>query len=98
MTQTIAANGSYTTHGIPHGATSLTPFIALEDPRGAMAFYRAVSAATIVDATELAGAVVHADLDFGNGHLQLGAATPDYHLVPPPAGDDDSYSLALYCA
>jgi PhnB protein len=22
---------------------------------------------------------------------------PDYHLVPPPSGDDDCYSLGLYC-
>jgi PhnB protein len=28
--------------------------------------------------------------------LQLGEPIPDYHLVPPPAGDDDCYSLGLY--
>jgi PhnB protein len=40
--------------------------------------------------------VVHADLDFGTGHLQLGEPVPDYRMVPPPAGDDDCYSMGLY--
>ncbi len=42
--------------------------------------------------------MVHAELDFGNGHLQLGEPNPEYHLVPAPSGgEDDCYSLGLYC-
>ena len=37
-------------------------------------------------------------LDFGNGQLQLGEPSPDYHLVPSPEGEDDCYSMGFYCA
>ena len=46
----------------------------------------------------MGGVVVHAELDFGNGHLQLGEPNPEYHLVPAPSGEDDCYSLGLYCS
>ncbi len=99
MTQnTVAANGAHTTDGIPHGVTSLTPFIAVAGARNAISFYRDIFGARVVDITEIGGKVAHAVLDFGNGQLQLGEPAPDYHLVPPPAGDDDCYSLGLYCA
>lgn len=90
--------GTHTTEGIPHGRTSLTPFLALDDPRGALAFYEKVFGARTIDATEMGGVVVHAEIDFGTGRLQLGASNPAYHLVGPPAGEDDCYSLGLYCA
>ena len=95
---TTAAHGAHTAHGIPHGVTSLTPFITVPGARDAIGFYRDVFGARVVDVTEMGGKVAHAVLDFGNGHLQLGEPMPDYHLVPPPAGDDDCYSLGLYCA
>lgn len=88
----------HTTDGVPHGHTSITPFIAVSDARGAIDFYRDVFGARVVDVTEMGGVVVHADLDLGHGRLQLGEPSPDYHLVAPPAGEDDCYSLGLYCA
>ncbi len=95
---TTAADGAYTTNGIPHGASSLTPFLAIPDARGAIEFYRDVFGVRVVDVTEMGGHVAHAVLDFGNGMLQLGEPAPDYHLVAPPAGEDDCYSLGLYCS
>src|SRR5690625_4623147 len=92
------ATGRYTTAGVPHGATSLTPFLALEDAANAVEFYRSVFDARVVDLTEIGGIVVHAELDFGNGKLQVGEPSPDYGLVPAPAGDGDCYSIGLYCA
>jgi len=92
------ATGQYTTGGIPHGYTSLTPFLAVPNATEAIAFYRDVFGARVVDVTEMGGVVVHADLDFGQGHLQLGEPNPAYHLVAPPTGDDDCYSIGLYCA
>ncbi|MBU8865353.1 VOC family protein [Paenarthrobacter aromaticivorans] len=94
---TTAANGKYTTHGVPNGLTSLTPFLAVPDAKNAIAFYRDVFGARIVGTTEMGGVVVHAELDLGNGHLQLGEPNPEYHLVPAPDGDDDCYSLGFYC-
>lgn len=93
---TKAAHGEHTDHGTPHGASSLTPFLCIPDARGAIAFYRDVFGARVVDVTEMGGAVAHAVLDFGHGLLQLGEPVPDYHLVPPPAGEDDCYSMGLY--
>lgn len=95
---TRAAHGQHTTHGIPHGSTSLTPFLSVPDARGAIDFYRDVFGARVVDVTEMGQKIAHAVLDFGNGQLQLGEPAPDYHLVPPPSGDDDCYSMGLYCA
>lgn len=90
-------NGQYTTNGTPHGYTSLTPFLAIPDAAKAVAFYQDVFGARVVDVTEMGGVVVHADLDFGTGHLQIGEPTPAYHLVGPPAGEDDCYSMGFYC-
>jgi PhnB protein len=98
MTETFApADGEYTTNGTPHGATSLTPFLVIPDARGAIAFYRDVFGARVVDVTEMGGVVAHAVLDFGAGLLQLGEPMTDYGLIPPPAGDQDCYSIGLYC-
>jgi PhnB protein len=98
MTETNrAADGAHTTNGTPHGATSLTPFLAIPDARGAIDFYHKVFGARVVDVTELGGVVVHAVLDFGNGMLQLGEPNPEYGLVAAPEGDQDCYSIGLYC-
>ena len=93
--------GAHTTEGTPHGFTSLTSFIAVVDAAGALDFYGRVLGATLVDRTDMPGpggtpVVVHATLDLGRGRFQVGEANPAFHLVPPPAGEDDCYSLALY--
>lgn len=91
-------SGAHTTNGIPHSSTSLTPFLAVKGAAEAIGFYQTVFGARLVDVTEFGGVVVHAELDFGNGKLQLGEPHPDYHLIPAPEGEDDCYSMGLYCA
>lgn len=98
MTTTKGANGAHTVDGIPRGSTSITPFIALRDARGAVSFYERVFHARVVDVTEINGVVAHAVLDFGHGILELGETMPAYHLVAAPEGEDDCYSLGLYCS
>lgn len=99
---TQPADGEHTVDGVPRGSTSLTPFLAIPGAAKAVDFYREVFGARLIDATEFSGVVAHAELDFGNGHLQLGEPMPDYHLVAPPgaaggaAEDDVCYSIALY--
>lgn len=91
--------GEHTTRGKPHGVSALTPFLAVEDARGAIAFYRDVFGVRVVDVTEMGGVVVHAVLDLGDGQLQLGEPNPAYGLLPPPRGEDGDgacYSLGLY--
>ncbi len=94
---TAGVTGEHTTRGVPKGSSTLTPFIAIAEAARAIEFYRSVFDARVVDVTEIAGLVVHAELDFGNGKLQLGVPNPDYGLVPSPSGDSDCYSLGIYC-
>ncbi|MDR6865647.1 PhnB protein [Microbacterium resistens] len=97
-TPTTGVTGVHTTGGRPNTATSLTPFLAIPGAAEAIAFYRDVFGARVVDVTEFGGVVAHADLDFGLGLLQLGEPSPEYRLVPPPSGEEDCYSMGLYVA
>ncbi len=99
MNETIsAATGRHTTNGTPHGVTSLTPFLAIANAKAAIEFYRDVFGARVLGVTESDDVVHNAEIDFGNGHLQLGEPVADYHLVAGPDGEDDCYSIGLYCA
>lgn len=92
--------GNYTQNGTPIGYTAITPFIAVSRPAEAIAFYETVFQAKAKSVTEMevdgAKIVVHADLDFGNGYLQLGAANPAFNLVLPPGEGNACYSLGIY--
>ncbi len=99
----IGVSGKYTKNGTPNGFSSITPFIVVKNPSEAIEFYKAVFNARIKDITEFSDGngnkiVVHAELDFGNGFLQLGAANPVYKLVLPQDDDNACYSLAIYVA
>ncbi len=96
-TATRGVTGAHTTAGVPHGSTSITPFLAIADANDAIAFYQDVFGAWVVDVTEMGGVVAHAVLDFGNGQLQLGEPNPAYGLIAPPPGDEDCYSMGFYC-
>lgn len=97
----IGVTGKYTKNGIPNGFTVITPFIVVKNPSEAIEFYKTVFNARVKDITEFFDGngnkiVVHAELDFGNGFLQLGAENPSYKLVLPPTEDNACYSLAIY--
>lgn len=94
---TTAAHGQYTTHGTPNSFSSITPFITVSPAREAIRFYTEVFGATVLGVTEMGGILVHAELGFTNGRLQLGEPNPDYQLLAKPEGDDVDYSLGLYC-
>lgn len=92
--------GTYTNNGTPVGYTAITPFIAVDNPEEAIAFYEKVFGATTKSATKMevegVSMIVHAEIDFGNGYLQLGAVNPAYGLVPPPGEGKACYSFGLY--
>lgn len=95
------ANGQYTTNGKPNYYSTITPFIVVSQPSEAMRFYETVFGAVTKDATVFTNdkgepMVVHAEMDFGSGCLQLGSANPMYQLTLPPEGDAVCYSLAIY--
>ncbi|KOY13026.1 VOC family protein [Paenibacillus xylanivorans] len=100
-TKYTAISGDYTKNGTPNGVTSITPFITVKDPTEAIKFYKNVFNARVKDITEHSDGngnrmIVHAELDFGNGFLQLGAANPAYQLALPPDEENACYSLGIY--
>lgn len=97
-TPRLGVTGKHTNNGLPHGSTTLTPFLAIAGAAKALKYYESVMGARVVDVTEFDGMVVHADLDFGNGRLQLGEPNPAYGLVPAPEGEADCYSMGFYCS
>ena len=96
----VGATGQYTRNGTPVGYTAITPFIAVNSPAEAISFYEAVFGAKTKSVTDVGDEgnkiIVHADLDFGNGFLQLGAANPAYRLVLPPGDGNACYSMGIY--
>ena len=96
----VGVTEKYTRNGKPIGYTAITPFIVVSDPQRAIAFYEKVFGAKTKSVTafgeEGSKTIVHAEIDFGDGYLQLGAATPDFQLVLPPGGGAACYSLGIY--
>lgn len=92
--------GEYTKNGMPNGYTTITPFIVVNNPAEAIAFYETVFGAKAKSVTDMGEdgnqIIIHADIDFGNGFLQLGAANPAYRLVLPPGEGNACYSLGIY--
>lgn len=93
----VGVIGDHTTAGVPHGFTSLTPFLAVPRAAQAIEFYQSVFGARILSVTEVEGVVIDAELDFGDGRLQIGEPNAAFGVVPAPEGDGDCYSIGLYC-
>src|SRR5690606_25012801 len=90
-----AANGRYTTNGMPHGFTSLTPHLVVSPAERALDFYASVFGAVVGEVTRMGGLVAHAELAFAQGRCTLGDPMPDRGLVAPASGAV-TYSLGLY--
>lgn len=93
----------HATDGRPHGYTTLTPYLVIENAAAAIEFYSQVFGATTV--ARLEGTlpdgrsyVGQAELDFGGGgRLQLSDPQPGYGLVAPdPAAPGISQSIVVY--
>src|SRR6185312_14858598 len=98
---TAPANGEHTSNGVPRGYTTLTPFIVVEPATEAIVFYREVFGATVL--SQMPGSpredgsptISHAELDFGQGILQLSDPQEGYGLhVQDP--DHISGSICVY--
>jgi uncharacterized glyoxalase superfamily protein PhnB len=83
---------------IPEGYTSLTPFICVDGAAAAIDFYVNVFGAKLVDRMDGPnGTVAHAELDFGNGRLQLGDPAEAYQIAGPDPKAPATQSIAFYC-
>lgn len=81
------------TDGRPDGYTTLTPFLVCSPAAEAIRFYEEVFGATTVSRMDGPdGTVVHAELQFPAGRLQLGDPNPQYGLVAPTRDRDGSSS------
>jgi len=88
-----------TTHFMPEGYTSLTPFLCVDGADKAIAFYCDVLGATVVTRNDLPdGRVAHCELQLPSGRLQVGDPAPDNHLVAPSGDDDVHHSTVVYVA
>lgn len=98
MTENTPATGRYTSNGMPHGSTSLTPHVVVTPAEKAIEFYRDVFGARVVDVTRFPGSdlVSHAVLDFGTGMLTLSDPMESYGLVAGDPSRGATFSLALY--
>jgi PhnB protein len=91
-----------TVNPIPNGYTTLTPFLCVENAARALEFYTSVFGATLIEKVEMADGprtrVAHAELDFGNGRLQLADPQDAYQLAAPDPTGFATHSTALYCS
>ncbi|TFV64837.1 UNVERIFIED_ORG: VOC family protein [Bacillus sp. AZ43] len=87
-----------TTDGRPEGYTTLTPFLVCSPAAEAIRFYEEVFGATVVSRMDGPdGTVMHAELQFAEGRLQLSDPNEQYGLVPPRRdGDTVSGSTCIY--
>ncbi len=89
------------TNGRPDGYTTLTPFLVCAGASAAIDFYCSVFGAREVSRMDGPdGMVMHAELEFEMGRLQLSDPMPDYGLVAPErsGSDEVSGSTCLYVA
>jgi PhnB protein len=84
--------------GKPAGYTTLTPFLVCSPAAEAISFYEEVFGATVVSRMDGPdGTVLHAELDLGDGRLQLSDPNEEYGLVVPDrSGDAVSGSTCIY--
>jgi len=87
-----------TVQPVPAGYTSLTPFLVVDGAAEAIDFYTSVFGATLIEKMEASGgSIAHAELDFGNGRLQLSDPNPDYKLEAAEHKGSVTHSMVLYC-
>ncbi len=86
------------TNGKPEGYTTLTPFLVCSPAAEAIRFYTDVFGATLVSRMDGPGdTVMHAELDLGDGRLQLSDPDEQYGLVAPDRSRDSvSDSTCIY--
>lgn len=94
-TSAVAANGTHTTNGTPHGSTSITPHIVVEPASRALETYAHVFGAKVSDVTRVGDRVAHATLSFPSGKITVSDPLEAYELAAP-AGGAVNYSLAVY--
>ncbi|NLG21525.1 MAG: VOC family protein [Actinomycetales bacterium] len=82
----------------PDDYTTLTPFVVVSPAARAITFYEDVFGGTVTSRMDGPdGSVLHAELQVGDGRLQLMDPNEDYHSVAnDPTSDESRFSIAIY--
>ena len=97
MTQVTAVLAVVPITTCPPNHTSLTPFLCIDGASAAIDFYVSVFGAKLVDRMDDPnGIVAHAELDFGNGRLQLSDPQEAYQIAAPDPNAFATHSIAFY--
>ncbi len=84
---------------VPEGYTALTPYLVVDGAAHAIDFYRDVFGANVIERMDGPdGTVMHAELDFGSGRMQLSDPNPEMALRAPAGTTEVDHSYVLYCA
>ncbi|WP_241384945.1 VOC family protein [Rhodococcus sp. CH91] len=84
---------------IPEGYTALTPFLVVDGGARAVEFYCEAFGATVVERMDAPdGRILHAELDFGAGRMQVSDPHPEMGLRAPDGTTEVDHSYVLYCA
>lgn len=84
-------------NGRPDGYTTLTPFLVCSPCADALTWYAEVFGAVVTERMDgPGGTVMHAELDLGDGRLQLADPSEQYGLVAPAAAASASSSTCIY--
>ncbi len=84
---------------MPVGYTAITPYLVVDGAEAAITFYSEVFGATLVSKNETQdGLIAHAELDLGNGRIQLSDPSPGMGLVAPDKTNNVNHSYVLYCS
>lgn len=87
-----------TTSYRPRGFSTLTPLVVVSQAAAAIDFYTDVFGAHVTNRMEGPdGSVLHAELDLGDGRLQMMDAHEQFHTVASDPGTDTvCFRLAIY--
>jgi PhnB protein len=82
---------------IPAGYHSVTPYLAVDDAAGAIAFYKkAFGAVEVMRMPAPGGKVGHAEVEIGGSRIMLADEYPDMDFRSPKAFGGSPVSLHLY--
>ena len=84
------------TDPIPEGYHSITPYLTVDDPEAALAFYARAFGATEIMRMEMGGTIAHAEIRIGDSPVMLSGEWPDMNKLGPKARGGATQSLMIY--
>jgi PhnB protein len=67
---------------IPEGYHTVTPYLTIPDVAKELEFVKQAFGATVVEAFEMGGGIMHADVRIGDSHVMIGASSDQWPARP----------------